>query len=655
MVTSLKKFSRNIFIKIIAFILIILCVFGVATSIFNLKGIKYYESIIYKDFFDSEELTKIYDRSIRNIITALDWYGHPSQYNYALEYFKANQGIYFSATDGIVSVSNTTMSIKDFKALQSYVIIEGEEISLSPDTTKLRSHVSSFTFDYTGGNPAGFRYKINVGLSDKLIEAITNQWNKDRQAILEVSKIIISSLIGMLISFIYLVLVTGRKSTDDEIHLSIIDKLLFTDINLIITFVTFIVGLRYFINDPYIYNYQKIPSILLALFTSSILLVFVLSLFRHIKNKTFVKHSLIYIVLSFIYKIFKNIYRFIIDLFLSGPLMIKSMFILCLYTFAFIILAYVYPPLVFVLFISAVYLIYIYVKKFNLIKQVVKNIKNGDLENSIAASITGKGELALLANDINSVAEGLDKAVRNEIKSQRMKSELISNVSHDIKTPLTSIINYVDLLKKEGMNSENASKYLEILEQKSQRLKVLTEDLFEAAKASSGDMPINLERIDVFSLIQQGLAELDDKIEKSGLHFKINLPEEKVFVLADGRLLWRVIENLLSNVFKYALKGSRVYIDLINNDDLNKISLIIKNISSYELNVPVDELMERFKRADESRNSEGSGLGLAIAKDLMEMQKGSLNLEIDGDLFKAIVTIPKCKSNEASEELTGEI
>lgn len=334
--------------------------------------------------------------------------------------------------------------------------------------------------------------------------------------------------------------------------------------------------------------------------------------------------------------------------------MIKAMLLLTLFTIT-CIAGIAFFPLTIVAFLTAIYFVFIYVKKFNFIKQVVKNIKNGDIKGSISATITGKGELEMLANDINCIAEGLDKAVKNEVKSQRMKSELISNVSHDIKTPLTSIINYVDLLKKEGINSENASKYLDILEQKSQRLKILTEDLFEAAKASSGDMPIELQKLDIFYLIQQGLAELDDRIEKSELNFKVNIPEEKIYVLADGRLLWRVIENLLSNVFKYALKGSRVYINVINNENSDKISLIIKNISSYELNVEVDELMERFKRADESRSSEGSGLGLAIAKDLMEMQKGSLNLEIDGDLFKVIVNIPKCETSDLIDQEAGVI
>ncbi|MEG2018492.1 MAG: ATP-binding protein, partial [Clostridium sp.] len=164
----------------------------------------------------------------------------------------------------------------------------------------------------------------------------------------------------------------------------------------------------------------------------------------------------------------------------------------------------------------------------------------------------------------------------------------------------------------------------------------------EAAKASSGDLPVELEKVDIYSLVQQGLAELEDRIEKSELDFKVSVPNEKIYVLADGRLLWRVIENLLSNVFKYALKGSRVYIDIIDADGTNNnVSLIVKNISAYELNIAVDELMERFKRADESRSSEGSGLGLAIAKDLMEIQKGSLKLEIDGDLFKATASIQK--------------
>lgn len=647
MVTRLKKISRSIFLKAIAFILIIASVFGILLSIYEVKDVCYFEALIKENFLESREHTQIYADSIRNVIIALNWYNHPEDYNRTMYYFKRNQGIYYNATDGIDIVKNTSMSKGGFKSLNSYVFISNERVDLSPYSLELHSYISMLINEYTVDNPSNFKYEINLGLSDSYLQTTIEQWNKDRQTLFKAAKIVIASIFGALIFFIYLVFVTGKKCSDDEIHLNFLDKLLFTDLNLAFISVPIFLGMKI----PISYqnsNYYNIPIILLILLVSSMILVLVLSLIRHMKNKSFIKHSLIYVVLSTTFKTIYNLYKFAIDLFFSGPLMIKAMLVLTLFTIA-CIAGIIFFPLTIVAFLTAIYFVSIYVKKFNIIKQVVRNIKNGDIKSSIATTITGKGELEMLANDISCIAEGFDKAVENEVKSQRMKSELISNVSHDIKTPLTSIINYVDLLKKEGMNSENASKYLGILEQKSQRLKILTEDLFEAAKASSGDMPIELQRLDIFHLIQQGLAELDDRIEKSELHFKINIPEEKIYVLADGRLLWRVIENLLSNVFKYALKGSRVYIDVINNENSDKIILIIKNISSYELNIAVDELMERFKRADESRNSEGSGLGLAIAKDLIEMQKGSLNLEIDGDLFKAIVSIPKCEPDTLIE------
>lgn len=222
---------------------------------------------------------------------------------------------------------------------------------------------------------------------------------------------------------------------------------------------------------------------------------------------------------------------------------------------------------------------------------------------------------------------------------------MISNVSHDLKTPLTSIITYIDLLKKEGLDSENAPQYLEVLDQKSMRLQKLTEDLFDAAKASSGAIPVRIETVDMLSLINQGLGEMEATIEASGLDFIVNAKEERYYVQADGQLLWRVVENLLGNVLKYALPGSRVYIDLkeaagVNGRD-GQVLLEIKNISKTELNINADELMERFKRGDESRSSEGSGLGLAIAKDLLILQKGWFEIKIDGDLFKAVVMLPR--------------
>lgn len=236
----------------------------------------------------------------------------------------------------------------------------------------------------------------------------------------------------------------------------------------------------------------------------------------------------------------------------------------------------------------------------------------------------------------------MQKAVSSELKSERLKTELITNVSHDIRTPLTSIITYVDLLKKENDPSK-IEQYIEVLDQKSKRLKVLTDDLFDAAKASSGNIPVQFERIDIISLITQGLGEVNDKIEDLDLAFKFSHPKDKVYIQADGKLLWRSIENVLSNIFKYTLKGSRVYIDI--EDAGNEVLLTFKNISAYELNISADELMERFKRGDESRSSNGSGLGLSIAKSLIEIQKGKFMIQVDGDLFKSMIYLPKYKNS----------
>jgi signal transduction histidine kinase len=276
------------------------------------------------------------------------------------------------------------------------------------------------------------------------------------------------------------------------------------------------------------------------------------------------------------------------------------------------------------------------VKELNAIKEGIQRVKAGDIHYTI--DIPGDGEFARLAADINSITDGLNKAVANEVKSERLKGELITNVSHDIRTPLTSIITYVDLLKNEA-DQAKAAEYIEVIEQKSQRLKALTEDLFEATKASSGNMPVNWEKVDLASLLEQGLGELDDKIQAHRLDFRFDYPSEKIYVRADGKLLWRAIENLLMNVLKYAQEGSRVYVDVI--DSGATATLTIKNISAYELNISANELMERFKRGDESRSSQGSGLGLSIAKSLIEIQQGGFNIEIDGDLFKAVIRLNK--------------
>ena len=280
---------------------------------------------------------------------------------------------------------------------------------------------------------------------------------------------------------------------------------------------------------------------------------------------------------------------------------------------------------------------YYMLKKLSYLSYIMdgtQRIKNGDIHHKL--QLIGEDNFTTLADNINNIRDGLDKAIDSQLRSERMKSELITNVSHDLKTPLTSIINYVELIKKEeNISPEYLKDYVNVLDSKSKRLKVLIEDLFEASKASSGNIELNMEKIDITQLLRQAIGELEERLSEANLNLKINVPKEKIYIRADGRRMYRVLENLLSNISKYSMPHTRVYIDITEVD--SKVRLTMKNISSYELNFDPDEIMERFKRADESRNTEGSGLGLAIARDLVKLQGGSFNIDIDGDLFKSTV------------------
>lgn len=251
-----------------------------------------------------------------------------------------------------------------------------------------------------------------------------------------------------------------------------------------------------------------------------------------------------------------------------------------------------------------------------------------------------------MAAAVNDLGDGLRHALQEQMKSERMKADLITNVSHDLKTPLTSIINYVDLLKREELHNEKANEYLEVLDQKSQRLKQLTEDLVEASRASSGNVVLDIRRIDVKELLMQTSGEFVERFEARGLQLVENFPQNPQYVDADGRRLWRIIENLFRNVEKYAMPHTRVYLDLINDGD--RVAFSLKNISENPLNISPEELTERFTRGDESRSTEGSGLGLSIAKDLTEIQKGTFEIYLDGDLFKVTVSFPTASETAES-------
>ena len=269
-----------------------------------------------------------------------------------------------------------------------------------------------------------------------------------------------------------------------------------------------------------------------------------------------------------------------------------------------------------------------------------KHIAEGDLDYQINTERMLPA-LKEHAADLNRINEGVSKAVNEKMKSERFKTELITNVSHDIKTPLTSIINYVDLLEKEEIPNENAKEYLEVLERQSARLKKLIEDLIEASKASSGSLSVNLEKLEAGVFLVQTVGEFKEKTEKNELDLQIKKPEEPIYIMADGRHFWRVIDNLMNNICKYAQPETRVYINLEQTGE--KVQITFRNTSRYPLNISSEELMERFVRGDSSRNTEGNGLGLSIAGSLMELMHGKMQLFVDGDLFKVVLEFDRCE------------
>ena len=274
------------------------------------------------------------------------------------------------------------------------------------------------------------------------------------------------------------------------------------------------------------------------------------------------------------------------------------------------------------------------------LKKAGRALAMGDFDQQVDISRL-RGDLREHGEHLNSLGQGLSIAVEQKMRSERLKTELITNVSHDIKTPLTSIINYVDLLQKEP-TAEEQSEYLSVLERQAKRLKKLTEDLVEASKASTGNLTVHLAPTNLREIIDQSMGEYEDRLRAADLDTVVVIPGGELSAIADGRLLWRVLDNLLNNACKYAQGGTRLYLEVKAQEDRAVLSM--KNISRQQLNLSPDELMERFVRGDSSRNTEGSGLGLNIARSLVELQKGTFDLSIDGDLFKAVITLPLCPS-----------
>lgn len=586
----------------------------------------------YEDNADSEELFWIEkDKEIQDIKESIKK-SDLVNYQNIIEDLNNPEGLIYYATDGYYECTNTGNDSRNHYSLQNaYVLIDGRGMKVEPNNG-YSSYSSSLVDTYESIEDGTNRMVIYAAITDEGLSLRVDKWLKDRHTLIVNIFIITMCLIVLITCLAYLLAETGKVTEDEAIHMAKFDRL-FPDLSfLVIAGIIAIINLGFYNVFNIRYTSEKLMKLAMlssaaALF--SLFLIFFLSIARHYKNRTLVKKSLAYMIIT-------RLSAAAVKIVAGGPLMFKSIAALIS---LMAVSVYFSDNLVLLIVVgfAAVYYVSRKVRTFEAILKGLRTAKQGDYEFKI--QVDGSGEFKQLSEDINTITSGFNIAVQNEVKSERLKSELITNVSHDIKTPLTSIISYVDLLKREGLQSPNAPKYLDVLDRKSSRLKTLTEDLFEAAKATSGSIEAHFERVNVNALVSQILGELDEKIIDSKLTFKVTSTDERLFAKADGRLLSRVMENLLSNIFKYALKESRVYIDLSQTE--KEVFICFKNVSAFELNIPADELMLRFKRGDESRSSEGSGLGLAIAKSLMEIQNGILDISIDGDLFKAEIRLEK--------------
>ena len=382
-----------------------------------------------------------------------------------------------------------------------------------------------------------------------------------------------------------------------------------------------------------------LPSTLMALWIGFVALLTFCTLAARFRAGKWWRNSIIYIVCRFVYRAVRGFVR-ALPIAWKGILVYAvvvlvnffGMLLICLSGSFFQLLVLV------ALDIAGLYFVIRIMRQLKALQTAAQKLAAGDLTYTVD---TEKMYPVLKehGDNLNAVSIGMNRAVNERMKSERFKTELITNVSHDLKTPLTSIVSYVDLLKKEPIESESAQEYIDVLDRQSQKLKKLTADLVDASKASSGALPVHSEKLDLGELLRQSAGEYTEKFAAAGIAPVLLVPEGETYVTADGRLLWRVLDNLLGNAVKYAQSGTRLYLELVQDE--TETVLTLKNISREPLNIPAEELMERFVRGDGSRHTDGSGLGLSIAKSLMELMGGKLALTLDGDLFKAALVFSR--------------
>ena len=598
-----------------------------------------YVKKVKPEVYEYGDYTKIEDDSYNASIYYNDYNYDNSSINSYINYIIIDEKTENLYTN--IKSSDYIKEIQEMKNKKNFWNYEGGKITTNIDSINqdnAKYIIASYSQNYLEGvkvyssfDEEAYGYSNSYYIQNTVYEMFKNNQNSP------VYLIPITSVL-LLAMIVYLVWAIGHEKGKDEIQLSGIDKVPY---EILITIIFFALGIFVSLGvasvETIIPQKMLIPLIVISYLGSyGSLAVGTATTIKRLKAKSFWRSFLMYKIYAWAKEKVKKLFNVVSDknsskrkitIFYWGFIIVSGLIFLATASGVGVLLLLVFWVFVYILMLK-------YIEKVDKINQALKEIYEGN-PNVHLEKEELTGVLKQMAEYINDIAGGFTNAIEQSLKSERLKTELITNVSHDIKTPLTSIINYVDLLKQEDIKDEKIKQYIDILNQKSLRLKKLIEDLVEASKVSSGNVKLNIEVIDLKELLAQTIGEFEDRFENKNLKIDIEIPDEEVKIKADNRYMYRVIENLFSNITKYSIDNSRVYISLTKQND--KIKLEIKNISKDKLNISPDELMQRFVRGDKSRYTEGSGLGLSIAKSLTEMQDGKFDINIDGDLFKVII------------------
>nr|WP_300187705.1 HAMP domain-containing sensor histidine kinase [uncultured Agathobaculum sp.] len=667
-----KKIFRSAAVKLVAFLAVVGCTVGAVAQaelgIMDMLRWSNDSELVYRledQFADSQLLNGMVNSTMADLDYALHEGIDQEDFNWRFNGANFIGDYYARMGDHVLK--NGDLTEKETASALFFIVARAD------GTLYFSGSMGFMPFKYSYEDPVTGMYQeeqvpensvIFVRITEEQAAGYAKQWSEQRSALMGLLQNLVVLCLISVAAYIYLLFATGRTSEDEMVHLCTIDRL-FVEFNLLLLFGLPIAAGAFNLYVIFEGMQQRemggiwwllTPSIILFAGAFALAVELSLSLVRNLKNRTFVERSLILRTIRWCWRTVKRICRWSVEcckgiwrgagrgkdsLWHKAFQNYKARKVLIAflgYSAALGFLAMLFgvfgsgvPFLLgIVWFVAAAWMLVKRIDGFDRVVDALKRLRGGDLTYKLTDMPAGV--FASMADDINSLGDGMQLALQNEVRAERMKSELITNVSHDLKTPLTSILNYSDLLCQEHLTPEEANDYAKIIHQKGLRLKNLTSDLFDISKVQSGAEQIVCERLDACTLVRQALGEQDKAIGDGKLTLKVDLPEHELPIWADGRKMSRVMENLIGNCIKYAMPGTRVFISVKQEE--NSAVIELKNIANYAMDFDVSEITERFVRGDAARSTEGSGLGLAIAKSYVEACGGTFMVSVDGDLFK---------------------